>query len=127
MTPSRPGIRRQDDPPLLILSQDYELFFQVSGTVEKCLLAPGEMLLLAARKTGLKITLFVDAGMLWKMRELSHSHPSLDMELYKISTQLANFLKDGHEIGLHVHPHEAHVDDEGRELHNLVAEGPQSP
>lgn len=105
MTPSLHESRRQDDPPVLILSQDYELFFQVSGTVEKCLLEPGEMLLLAARKTGLKITLFVDAGMMWKMRELSRSHPSLDRELYKINAQLADFIKDGHEIGLHVHPH----------------------
>ncbi len=64
-------LRRREDVPVLILSQDYELFFQVSGSIEKCLVDPCDMLLEFANKNQLQITFYVDAGMLCCMQRLS--------------------------------------------------------
>ena len=58
----------------LILSQDYELFFDKSGSLEKCLFEPCAALLDFADKHDSKVTFFVDAGMLLCMeRHVSES------------------------------------------------------
>lgn len=90
---------------LLILSQDYELFFHKSGTVERCLLEPCEAWRQFCRRTGVRITFYVDAGMLVRMRAYADSVPSLSRDLDRIRGDIETLARDGHEIGLHVHPH----------------------
>lgn len=97
--------RTPRDGPVLILSQDYELFFHRSGTVEKCLFEPCEALLKSARKTGYAVTFYVDAGMLCRMRELSGTHPDLAREFDLVRRHVETLARAGHDVALHVHPH----------------------
>ena len=94
-----------DGGGVLVLSQDYELFFHRSGTIEKCLFEPCEALLESARKTGYSITFYVDAGMLSRMQELAAAVPRLARELDRIRRHVQTLARAGHDIGLHVHPH----------------------
>jgi hypothetical protein len=57
-------LRRGQDFPVLLLSMDYELFFQRSGSIEKCLFEPTAMLLNFAEDSGVRLTFYIDAGML---------------------------------------------------------------
>ena len=98
-------LRRREDVPALILSQDYELFFQASGSIEKCLIEPCDLLLGFARENGLRITFFVDAGMLCRMRRLSATNARIGGQLTTVSKHIEAIVAAGHEIGLHVHPH----------------------
>ena len=70
--------------PILILSQDYELFFQRSGTIEKCLFEPCDALLKFAVSHGVRFTFFVDAGMLLAMQRNADSEPVLARMLSKV-------------------------------------------
>lgn len=105
LTDSGSYLRRGDDFPVLVLSQDYELFFDRSGSIQKCLFEPTDMLLDFADQSGLRITFFVDAGMLCLMGQLSAASPSVSAELSKIRRHIENVHSRGHEIGLHIHPH----------------------
>ena len=90
---------------ILVLSQDYELFFQKSGTIEKCLFEPCDALLKFAHARGLKFTFFVDAGMLLAMQRVANEDRNLSGALGKVQRHIESIAKAGHEIGLHVHPH----------------------
>ena len=98
-------LRRSQDGAVLLVSQDYELFFQRSGSIEKCLFEPTNLLLDFADKSGIRITFFVDAGMLCRMSELSSSTASMANDLSKIQRHIESLHTRGHEIGLHIHPH----------------------
>jgi hypothetical protein len=89
----------------LIISQDYELFFHRSGTIDKCLFEPCDALLRSARKIGYRITFYVDAGMLCRMRSFAPRHKHLSTEFDRIRTHLTSIVHAGHDIGLHIHPH----------------------
>ena len=102
---SNPRLRRRQDLPLLVVSQDYELFFLSSGTVEKCLLEPCDLLLDFAAKKSIRVTFFVDAGMLCRMRQLAPSEPRVARQFDRVRTHLEQIVAAGHELGLHVHPH----------------------
>lgn len=97
--------RRGGDFPVLVLSQDYELFFQNSGSIEKCLFEPTDMLLDFAETIGMRVTFFVDAGMLSRMQQLAATTPTHSANLGKIQRHIESMHKRGHEIGLHIHPH----------------------
>ena len=88
-----------------MLSQDYELFFGNSGSAERCILEPTAALLSFAQQHDVKITFYVDAGMLVSMREHAQKAPGLTRTLDKILFQLQEVVGAGHEIGLHIHPH----------------------
>lgn len=87
------------ESPVLILSQDYELFFHRSGSVEKCLFEPCDALLGMAETLGLKISFFVDAGMILSMQR--HAAATAD----RVRKHVASLAAAGHEIALHIHPH----------------------
>ncbi len=93
------------ESPILILSQDYELFFQESGTIEKCLFEPCDALLKFAGVHGIKFTFFVDAGMLLAMQRHVKSQPKIAQMLSKVQRHIESLAAAGHEIALHVHPH----------------------
>jgi hypothetical protein len=90
---------------VLILSQDYELFFHRSGTVEKCLFEPCDALLRSARKAGYRITFYVDAGMLCRMQDLAPREQRVAREFDLVRRHVEALAQAGHDIGLHVHPH----------------------
>ena len=93
------------DDSVLVLSQDYELFFQESGTVERCLLEPSRELLKFAAKRGIKLTFFVDVGMLRAFSRHSKKSSQFARDLADVRENLKAIADAGHEIGLHVHPH----------------------
>lgn len=98
-------LRRGQDFPLLVLSQDYELFFGQSGSIDKCLFEPSQMLAEFAQAKGMAVTFFVDAGMLCCMERLATECPSLAKDLSRIKRHIESLAQSGHEIGLHIHPH----------------------
>lgn len=104
----------------LILSQDYELFFGDSGTLEKCLFEPCDVLLDFASRRGIALTFYVDAGMLCRARELSVKVPRLQKLCDRVRAHVESLAEAGHEIGLHVHPHwqDTHYGDDGWDFGN---------
>ena len=104
-TDSGSFLRRGRDFPVLLLSMDYELFFQRSGSIEKCLFEPTAMLLDFAKESGVRFTFYIDAGMLCRMAELAPLNATLQKELSLIKENVAMIARAGHEIGLHIHPH----------------------
>lgn len=89
----------------LILSTDYELFFYRSGSVQRCLIDPGERLLEFAARHGMKMTFFVDTGMLRSLDRYAVTHHELAREAKVVRAQLRRIAAAGHELGLHIHPH----------------------
>jgi len=88
------------------ISLDYELFFgSATGSVDKCLIFPIERLCKILDKHAFKLSLFVDACFLIKLRDLSGKYANLNAEYEKIRNQLKRLSEDGHDIQLHVHPH----------------------
>jgi len=91
--------------PILLLSQDYELFFHNSGSIEKCLVDPSEALVKTARELGAKVTFFVDAGMISCMDRFSGKYQAVARAESLVKRNLEYIAGQGHEIALHVHPH----------------------
>jgi hypothetical protein len=90
----------------LLITLDYELFFgdQV-GSAEQCLLRPLTALKQVVDRHGVRLTLFVDAGYLVRLRDYADSVPSLKEDYARISDQLRELVAQGHDVQLHVHPH----------------------
>ena len=74
------NLRRGQDFPVLLVSQDYELFFQQSGSIDKCLFEPTNMLLDFAEQVGVRITFFIYAGSLCRMQKLALANASMANE-----------------------------------------------
>lgn len=91
--------------PILILSQDYELFFHQSGSVEKCLLEPCDALVKAAAELDLRISFFVDAGMIRCMERYAPKSKAVARAERLVKLHIESLARLGHEISLHVHPH----------------------
>lgn len=88
----------------MILSYDYELFFgDKSGTVQKTLIEPTNMILDAMESVGLKGNFFVDWQMLKYIKQENDERCQEDYTL--IVTQLKDIIRRGHRIELHIHPH----------------------
>lgn len=89
----------------IYLSFDYELFFgSYSGTVQKCIIEPTELLQKLALKHHIPFIFFVDAGYLLRLKHYSQ-FKECSSDLESISRQLKQLVEQGHQIGLHVHPH----------------------
>jgi hypothetical protein len=90
----------------VLLTFDYELFFgSNSGSVEKCLIQPTERLLQLCESYGVKMTFFLDAGYLKRLKEEQQNHESLRTDYEKVAAQIRKIVETGNEIGFHVHPH----------------------
>lgn len=88
----------------ILLSYDYELFFGVkSGTVEKTLISPTNLLLESMDKYGLKGNFFIDWQTLKYLKEANTERTLADYNL--IENQLQDIVRRGHRIELHIHPH----------------------
>lgn len=87
------------------LSFDYELFFgSHSGSIEKCILEPTQLLIQLASKHQIPLIFFIDAGYLYQLKK-NHENKYCKNWFEKISSQLKQLHEMGHEIALHVHPH----------------------
>lgn len=92
--------------PQILLSLDYELFFGPrTGTVERCLILPTQKVAETAERHGVRLSLFVDALYLQRLREAAHRFPRLQHDLDSIHSQLVTLKEAGHDIQLHLHPH----------------------
>ncbi len=90
----------------VLLTFDYELFFgSNSGSAEKCLIQPTDRLLQLGESYGAKMTFFLDAGYLKRLKEEEKKHLSLRGDYEKVSAQIRKIVDRGNEIGFHVHPH----------------------
>jgi len=89
----------------IYLTFDYELYFGVPGTAERCILHPTQLLLDVAKKNNIRLIQFVDAGYLIKLDEYRSKFPSLNNDYDLIISQLKNLWLDDHDIQLHIHPH----------------------
>lgn len=88
----------------IILSFDYELFFgDTSGTVEKTLIIPTNLLLDKMRENGQKANFFVDVLMLKYLMRNEDERSKEDFRLVK--NQLLRIVREGHRIEMHIHPH----------------------
>ena len=81
---------------------DYEMFFgHKSGSVSRCMIEPTNRLLEISKRYNSKFTFFVDTGMLVKGNETD----AFTSDLSLIKEQINCCDNEGHEIGLHIHPH----------------------
>jgi hypothetical protein len=90
----------------LLITLDYELFFgNRTGTVEHCMLRPLEALKQVVDRHAVKLTLFVDAGYLVRLRKQAADTSALMEDYESISEQLRALTDQGHDTQLHIHPH----------------------
>ena len=90
----------------VFLTFDYELYFgEHTGSVEKCITGPTDLLTKMANKNGIKLCHFVDIGFLLKMESQLKQFPSLNKDHSLICNQLDALWKNGHDLQLHIHPH----------------------
>lgn len=88
----------------IILSFDYELFFgDKSGTVQRTLIQPTNLLLDQMDSVGFKGNFFVDYMML-KYLALENDERCKD-DYQAIVEQLKDMIRRGHRAELHIHPH----------------------
>ena len=86
----------------IILTFDYELFFQKSGTPQKCIINPVNDLINLFDTYNIKATFFVDTLYLERLKT-ENDYTKAQFSL--IEKQLIELVKKGHRIELHLHPH----------------------
>lgn len=90
----------------IFLTYDYELFFgNPTGSVEKCIINPTNLLRDISKKTGVKMVFFIDVGYLKQLNNFKDQFPKVKVEFELIQTQIANLVQEGHDCQLHIHPH----------------------
>jgi peptidoglycan/xylan/chitin deacetylase (PgdA/CDA1 family) len=93
-------------PMRVLLTLDYEVFFGPrTGQVARTLIEPTEALLRIARRYGVKLVFFVDAGYILRLRAEMAEHAPLRAEHDAVCKQVRALARAGHEIQLHIHPH----------------------
>jgi hypothetical protein len=88
-----------------LITLDYELYFDRSGTAQKCIIEPTDLLLGILDKHDVKATFFVDSGYVLKLKEYMHTFEKLQTDYQLIQTQVQKLSKEGHDVELHIHPH----------------------
>lgn len=87
-----------------IFSFDYELFFgSNSGTVQKSIIEPTNILLDCLENNGLRGSFFIDY-MMFKTFEKTND-VIVSSDLVSIKSQICDIVRRGHRIELHIHPH----------------------
>jgi hypothetical protein len=90
----------------IIISLDYELFFGPdSGTVEQSMIVPIKETLKIVNKWNIPLSLFVDAGYVFRLQEYRSKSSCASNEYDLVAAQLDDLKKCGHDLQLHVHPH----------------------
>lgn len=90
----------------ILLTLDYELFLgEKTGSVQKCLIEPMELLQTNTNPWNVKFTLFVDAVYLYRLKTYATTYPELREDFVAIAEHLKMLQTQGHDIQLHIHPH----------------------
>ena len=90
----------------IFITLDYELYFgDRTGSVEKCITGPTEMLTEMAERQGIKLCHFVDIGFLLRLENEMIKHPHLEKDHTLLCSQLQKLQNNGHDLQLHIHPH----------------------
>lgn len=90
----------------ILLTFDYELFLGAkSGTVDKCLIAPTNMLLDVLKRNRMKAVFFIDTTYLMRMNELKDAYTQIGNDFELIKNQLRDIAAQGHKLCHHLHPH----------------------
>ncbi len=90
----------------LFLTYDYELFFGApTGSVEKCLIEPTNLLREISKRTGVKMVFFVDTGYLKQLENFRSKFPKVETEYQLVKQQIETLVTEGHDCQLHIHPH----------------------
>lgn len=90
--------------PSLLITFDYEVFLgSKSGTIQNCLIDPTNRVLSILAKHDFKSIFFVDSLYLCRLQESTSPQNQADLKV--IFLQLENIVKQGHQIGVHIHPH----------------------
>ncbi len=90
----------------IFLTMDYEVFFgDKSGSVEKCMIEPTNLLLDLAKKNNFRFTFFWDVGHFLALEKFKTDESSLEADYQAIDQQVKRMVKEGHEVQLHIHPH----------------------
>ena len=90
----------------IFLTLDYELFlFNPGNNVDQSLIDPTNKLISILNKHQIKAIFFVDVGYLLALSKQKDNYPKLASDYFKIVHQLKYLESQGHELGLHIHPH----------------------
>ena len=90
----------------IYLTLDYELFFgDTSGSAEQCIIDPTNRLMEITKRTGARMTYFIDAGYLWALEKFKTEHPELLDDYNAVSKQIKALVEQGNDCQLHIHPH----------------------
>jgi hypothetical protein len=91
----------------LFLSFDYELFLgKNSGSVDKCLIEPTNVIIALLKKYKIKHAIFfVDTTYLMRLREVGNENELAKIDFEKIVAQLREIISNGHYVFPHLHPH----------------------
>ena len=88
----------------LIITADYEIFGNGSGSVDSCMIAPAEQMMRVAEKHGARICLFVDVCEYWAFQDVFEKGLTKENNALKIENQLKDAIARGHDVQLHFHP-----------------------
>lgn len=90
----------------VLLTFDYELFFGTkTGTAQKCMIEPTNLLLALCRKHAVPMTFFVDIGYLICLEKAAKHYPELTADLEAIKEQVRQMIDLKCSVQLHIHPH----------------------
>ena len=88
------------------ITYDYELFFgNPTGSVEKCIIEPTNLISELANKAGVKMVFFIDVGYIKKLKEYKQQFPKVEKDYQLVINQIKDLVKQGHDCQLHIHPH----------------------
>ncbi len=90
----------------LLLTADYEILGNGSGSINRCLIAPSAKLLQICESTNTRLTFFVDMCEYQAFRQAEDSGvlPSSYTPATWIDNQLKDAIARGHDAQLHIHP-----------------------
>lgn len=93
----------------LILTVDYELFGNGSGSLLHCVIIPLERMAAIAERHGAKLEIFVEA---LEFAAIERSAPQAE-RIATVKRQLSDMVRRGHRLQFHLHPqwHEARLQD----------------
>ncbi len=90
----------------IFLTYDYEIFFgNQTGTVEKCIIEPTNLIREIALRTGVRMVFFIDVGHLIRLEEYKDSNSRAKKDYFLIRNQIKELVREGHDCQLHIHPH----------------------
>ena len=91
--------------PTILFTFDYEMFSHRPGTVENNMIIPTEQILQTCESRNIKVTFFVEAVFILKLKEQSLKHAPLAHDYALLVRQLQKIVRLGHRIELHLHPY----------------------